>query len=240
MKPDIPTPPRDEPPELPTKLPRGPHRLPREVVEASQRWRLLAAAAEAVAEKGYGATTVADIIARAGISRKTFYVYFRDKEDCFLAGYDAGVEVLLDAMKAAGDDQPDQLQRLRARVRTFLETLADNPAFARTFVSEITAAGPRALERRRAVHQQFVELARGALAAARREFPDMPEIPDELHLAAVAATNEVVSEWVAAGRTAELPLLEDTVVHIQLAMLVPQRKPPPSPAKPRRRTRRAG
>src|SRR5207249_11332900 len=57
---------------LPRVLPRGPHGLAREVVQASQRARMLDAMAEAVAEKGYGAVSVADVIARAGVSRKTF------------------------------------------------------------------------------------------------------------------------------------------------------------------------
>ena len=73
---------------IPRVLPRGPHRLAREVVEASQRGRLLDAMARVVAEKGYGAASVADVIARAGVSRQTFYVHFRDKLDCFLAAYD--------------------------------------------------------------------------------------------------------------------------------------------------------
>ena len=73
-----------------TQLPRGPHRLAREEVLASQRGRMLAAIAEAVAEKGYAATTVADVVGRAGVSRKTFYEHFADKEECFLAAWDAG------------------------------------------------------------------------------------------------------------------------------------------------------
>src|SRR6478752_2700016 len=68
-------------------LPRGPHGLSREEVELSQRARLLQATTEAVAAQGYVKTTVADIIARAGVSRATFYQLFRDKEDCFLAAY---------------------------------------------------------------------------------------------------------------------------------------------------------
>src|SRR5215218_10272373 len=57
--------------EAPRTLPRGPHQLAREVVAASQRGRMIEAMAEAVAEKGYPATTVADVVSRAGVSRKT-------------------------------------------------------------------------------------------------------------------------------------------------------------------------
>ena len=112
---------------VPRVLPRGPHRLAREVVEASQRGRLVDAMAHVVAEKGYGAVSVADVIARAGVSRKTFYVHFRDKLDCFLAAYDVGVEVLLATVREAGAGETDPLAVARARTRAYLETLAAEP-----------------------------------------------------------------------------------------------------------------
>ncbi len=160
-------------------LPRGPHRLARDEVLASQRGRLLDAIAEVVAVKGYGATSVADVIGRAGVSRKTFYEHFRDKEACFLAAYDTGVEVLMATMRA-GDP-----------IRAYLETLSAEPAFARTFLIEIGAAGPRAIERRQQVHEAFAAT-----------ISDGPEA-----LAVVGALNEVVTREVAAGRTGRLPQL---------------------------------
>ena len=71
------------------------------MVLASQRGRMLGAMADAVASKGYAGTTVADVVAGAGVSRKTFYEHFRDKEECFLAAFDAGVDLLLAAIVGA-------------------------------------------------------------------------------------------------------------------------------------------
>jgi AcrR family transcriptional regulator len=187
---------------------------------ASQRGRLLEAMAQVVAEKGYAATTVADVIGRAGVSRKTFYEQFRDKEDCFLAAYDVGVELLLGALRNHGDERQDLLTRARLRTRAYLETLASEPAFARTFLIEVAAAGPAALARREAVHDRFAALLREQLDAARAQIPELPEPPEEVYLAAVGATDLVVSRLVARGRIAELPLLEDAVLHIQLSLLV--------------------
>src|SRR5882724_3806888 len=68
---------------LVARLPSGRHGLAREAVVASQRGRLLDAMAEVVAEKGYQATTVADVVERAGVSRRTFYEQFPDREACF-------------------------------------------------------------------------------------------------------------------------------------------------------------
>jgi AcrR family transcriptional regulator len=207
----------------PRTLPRGPHRLAREVIEASQRGRLLDAMAEVVAATGYAAATVADVIARAGVSRRTFYEHFSDKEDCFLAAYDTGVEVLLETVRAAGADATDPLTRTRARVHAYLETLADEPAFARTFLIEVAAAGPRARERRDQVHDRFAAVVREGAEAARREVPSLVEPPPEAYLAAIGATDALVSRWVADGRTAELPALEDAVLYVQLALLGAQR-----------------
>src|SRR5918996_5397040 len=85
--------PENEPPQGSTaelgRLPAGQHKLPREFVLRSQRDRMLDAMAQACAFEGYGGATVAAVIARAGVSRRTFYEHFRDREDCFLAAYDA-------------------------------------------------------------------------------------------------------------------------------------------------------
>src|SRR3954463_2098239 len=121
----------------PRALPRGPHQLAREVVVASQRGRLLDAMAEAVAEKGYATTTVADVIARARVSRKTFYEHFRDKEECFLAAYDEGVAILMKEIRRAGEHEQSFLERMRARVRAYLSLLVEEPAFARAYLIEI-------------------------------------------------------------------------------------------------------
>src|SRR4051795_2894309 len=180
-------------------LPRGRHAAPREVVRNSQRGRMLAAMAAAVGEKGYGTVAVADVIARAGVSRKTFYEHFDNKEECFLAAYDAGVELMLDAIDAAIGDAAagGPLAIARAGTARYLETLASNPAFARTFLVEVLAAGPRALERRAAVHARFAEqlavvhrAARSVSAAGFRA----PEPGPHVFRACVGAIYELVTD----------------------------------------------
>jgi AcrR family transcriptional regulator len=203
----------------PRPLPRGPHNLARDDVLASQRQRMLEAMAETVAVKGYAGTTVGHVVAGAGVSRKTFYEHFSDKEDCFLAAFDSGVEALLEAIAAAEPDEATRMSLVRARVRAYLATLAARPAFARTFLIEVFAAGPLALERRQRVLARFEEFLRSLHAEARREFPDLPEVRDVVWVAAVGALNEVVSQHVRDGRAEELPELEDTLVEIQAALL---------------------
>jgi AcrR family transcriptional regulator len=202
----------------PRPLPRGPHNLTRDDVLSSQRERMIDAMADSVARKGYAGTTVGDVVSGAGVSRKTFYEHFDDKEECFLAAFDVGVERLLDAIVDAAPEGVDWVERMRARVRAYLVTLAENPAFARTFLIEVFAAGPRALDRRAQAHARFGDLLRDLYADTRRQYPHLPVVPDPVWTASVGAVNELVSQHVREGRTDELPQLEDVVVQIQAAL----------------------
>jgi AcrR family transcriptional regulator len=144
-------------------LPRGPHGLSREEVEESQRARLLQATTEAVAEQGYVKTTVADILARAGVSRATFYQLFRDKEDCFQAAYQANAELVTGAMTAElqrvrASGERDPLARLDRVLGVYLSALRSAPALARVFLVEVYAAGPIAIAQRRASLEGFVDI----------------------------------------------------------------------------------
>jgi AcrR family transcriptional regulator len=196
-------------------LPRGPHNLTRDDVLASQRERMIRAMAAAVAEKGYVATTVGDVVAGAGVSRKTFYEHFRDKEDCFLAAFDAGVDDLLAAIVAAEADGPGWKAALRARVRAYLSTLAEHPHFAHAFLIEVFTAGPRALERRSQVHARFEQLLADLYA---QHEPTPPALRAETWTAAVGALSEVVVSHLRRRGAADLVTLEDALVEIQVAL----------------------
>jgi AcrR family transcriptional regulator len=209
------------PRQLEPPLPRGRHAAPREVVWRSQRGRLLAAMADVVAESGYGAASVADVIARAGVSRKTFYEHFDNKEECFLAAYDAGVEAMLEAIgdairEAVGTDAAGAAAEVaRAGTARYLETLAANPAFARTFLVEVPAAGPAALARRAHAHERFA----GLLAASARAAGGRTATPDWAFRACVGAINELVTDHVTTRDAATLPDLLDPLVAIETALL---------------------
>jgi AcrR family transcriptional regulator len=132
------------------RLRPGRHHLPREDVARSQRERMLVATLYCVEELGYPATTVADIVARAAVSRSTFYAQFSDKEACFIAAYDFAMQHALARMTANAQAQAVQSWRERVRndLTTYLDVLADEPALAITLHVEVLAAGPAALEHR--------------------------------------------------------------------------------------------
>lgn len=176
--------------------------------------------AAAVAQRGYGRVSVADVIARAGVSRKTFYEHFANKQECFLAAYDFGVDVLLEAVdEAISAAAPDWLAAASASTERYLETLAANPEFARTFLVEVLAAGPEALERRSQVHERFAQQLGAAFAAARRDLPELPEVPDYVFRAYVGAINELVTDRLVREGAQALPGLLEAVLEIQAALL---------------------
>ena len=201
------------------RLPAGRHALTREVVLASQRGRLLDAMAQAVAEHGYGPCTVAHVVARAGVSRKTFYEHFRDKEDCFLALYDTGIAYVLGRIaETVGDESvaADPRGRVAAGLRTFLAVLAEEPAFCRAIVVEVHAAGADALRRRRAVIEVFAERYEDINAELRATDGSIAELAHDAALALIGAILELVAIRVADGRVAELPGLADLLTDFVL------------------------
>jgi len=164
---------------VPERLPRGRHGLPRRFIVHNQRERMLLAVAEAVAEQGYVTTTVADIIARARLSRRTFYEHFADKEECYLAAYDTVVEQLLTAVGQAYEQAEGWPQKVHDGLETFLAYLAAEPAFARMCIVEVVAAGPEARSRRDAAMRVFVEFLEPGRAAAPRGLV-VPELAAEV------------------------------------------------------------
>jgi AcrR family transcriptional regulator len=203
-------------------LPRGRSRLPAPAVQASQRERLLRAAVAAIADKGYPAVTVADIVRRAKVSRAAFYLHFRTREECFLAATRRGGQLLfghvIEAVRALPDNGPDE-DVLRAGCRAFLRFLADEPAFARVFYIDMPAAGPLAVERLQDAALRFAEINAKWHRRARTHHPDWPAVPDEAYQALAGATAELVRSLVSADKTEALPELEDTLVALHLAVM---------------------
>ena len=208
-----------EPQDIPRRLPRGSHGLDRELVVASQRTRLLEAVGRAVADKGYASATIDDIVRGAGVSKKTFYEHFRDKEDCFLAAYEAAAGELFERVRAAQHEPGDWLERARAGIRAYLRWLAGDPALARVFLIEVAAAGPRAAACRERLRDRYAELTRDTERHARNERPGLPVLPDELVHALVAATDAVVVRRIRESGAEALPELEPILLRLQVSLL---------------------
>jgi AcrR family transcriptional regulator len=204
-------------------LPSGYTGLPRELVEASQRQRLLHGVTAVVASKGYGPATIADITGQAGVSKKTFYEHFPDKLACFLAAYDHGSEAQLravgDASREAAEAGLSEIEQLRHGTRAYVTFLVDEEPYARMFFLELLAAGPEAISRYRACRATFASSLRIWHTAARERHPEWPAGSELLYEAATGAVHELSVGRIAIGRTADLLDLEDELLDVQLAIL---------------------
>jgi AcrR family transcriptional regulator len=183
------------------RLPRGRHGLSREEVESRQRTRILAATVDVVAELGYPETRVVDIIQRAGVSRKTFYELFDDKEDCFLAAFDVAAGALAKVTNDGYEAEPEEpwAERVCLGLANFLRIIADRPTAAKFCIVDVLAAGERALARRDAVMRQFTEYIERGRAETTVQLPPMTA------LALVGGVYELLYSEILHGATANLP-----------------------------------
>ncbi len=199
-------------PFMTSRLPRGPHSLSREQVAANQRTRIGIAMLESVGEQGYVASTVSDVVARAGVSRKAFYQHFANKEECFLATYDSIVEegrrrVMHTFTEARGGGD-----RIEVAIRALFLTAMENPDALRLAVTEITAVGPAGVERRERAIAGYGALINEGLrpetGAAGR--PPSGTLPDTTLRAVVGGLNRVLVACLNGGRsTRPLDLVPD-------------------------------
>lgn len=200
-----------EPCEI-AQVPRG-HRVPRDEVIASQRSRMLYAMAETVAEKGFAAATVADVLKRARVSRETFYEQFENKQACFSATYDAGVEEMFSRLAEALaplDDEVQGLARFAVALSAYLSCLAEDEAFARTFLLEVYAAGPSMFHRRVSAHERFIDEVQLLLVDHHR-FTGLDRFTCEVLTGSIAS---IVTMRVASGRCHELPALHEPILAV--------------------------
>jgi AcrR family transcriptional regulator len=203
------------------ELPRGRHAFTREAVAASQRERLREGIAEAVATKGYAATTVADVVALAAVSRRTFYEHYSDLESCFLDAYRDGMEWLLSEIRQAVRAHPsaDWRDRSRISVEAYLRALAARPDAAWAFSIEAMGGGRAVVQHRSDVLRRWVRQWSGLQALAHRELESSADVGDDHLLLLVGGIEELVRECLVRKGAATLPHLADRINEIAVSTL---------------------
>jgi AcrR family transcriptional regulator len=149
--------------------------------------RILAAMAEVASERGAAAASVAHVVARAGVSRRTFYDLFQDREGCFLAAFNEAIAQAARSVVPAYSRPARWRERVRAGLLALLVFCEEEPALARLCVVEALAAGPRALARR----TEVLDVLLRAIDAGRTERP--ARVPEPPPLAAESAAGAVLS-----------------------------------------------
>lgn len=205
---------RDVVTDVPQNLPRGRHGIPRDKVVESQRRRMLTAMAEATAVEGYAATTVADVLARAGVSRETFYEQFSSKRECFLDALDVAADLLVEELERHVDTDGEPIQRVENALGGYLDTVAANPLFSRLLLVEAPAAGEPAIERRADAQRQIVDTLSDTLELS----SDEDRLACELVVAGVEA---MASRPLAAGDVEAIDELRRPLVAQARKVLAP-------------------
>jgi AcrR family transcriptional regulator/DNA-binding MarR family transcriptional regulator len=152
-----------------------------------QRARILRAIAEEMAARDDPhAVTVADVVARAGISRRAFYELYADRDDCFLAAFEWGLQMGASEMYAAYAREARWHDGVRAALAALLGLLDREPALARLCIVYAHGAGGRVQQRRMAASETICEFVdRGRLEGSGRTEP--PEVAAEGVVGAVLA-----------------------------------------------------
>lgn len=158
------------------RFPSGIRSLPSDLVRAVQRERLLAATMRAAAELGYRDYSVQDVLDRAGVSRPTFYEHFENKEDGFLAAFDAAASRLRERLERAAEGGDSWRERLRLALAELLRFVREEEDAAVMLVVDARAASAAALERRDALLESFAECLDSQVRAGLVEAPAPSEV----------------------------------------------------------------
>lgn len=180
----------------------------------SRRQSILEATIRVVGRRGYAGTSVADLIAEAGVSRTTFYNHFRDRRECFQAAYALAIGRVLEAVAdaCAEEDRP-WVERARAGLEAIVELLAADAELARAVLVEAAPAGGEALARKQAVVERLAELLE-----AGEDVPGGGRLPAGTARMAVGSAAGLLFDEVRAGRAADL---SDRLPDLLFALLVP-------------------
>jgi AcrR family transcriptional regulator len=151
-----------------------------------QRARMLSAMTELARQHGVDGVTVAHVVARAGVSRRTFYELFEDREDCFLTALDQGLGQLATVVLPAYESQSGWSDRIRAGLTALLEFFDEEPGTAALCVVDALGAGPRALElRSRILDSVIAAVGQGRQEALPQELQVLNELTAEGAVGAV-------------------------------------------------------
>jgi AcrR family transcriptional regulator len=181
---------------------------------------MLIAMLHCAAERGYSATTVADVVAAAAVSRTTFYAQFADKEACFIAAYDFAMRYAFAQMSEAAAARPAQTwrDRVRSELSTYLDVLADEPVIATTLHVEVLAAGPQALEHRVELLGQLASRIADVNAIARAADGSLRELPPALFALYTGGLDELIRDRLRTGPAEALRELVEPLLDATYAM----------------------
>lgn len=192
---------------------------PATATAADHRSRLLDALTLALADQAYADVTIADIVARARVSRRTFYEQFDNKDACLLALCERLSEQILGLIAAGYDPTADWVEQLNRVTDTYLQALQMQPALVRTLYIELMQLGDVGLAVRRRISQRFAMFLIMQVELARVREPGKRSLSPALATAIVGGANELILQAIEDGRADRLSDLAPTVSEFMQAVL---------------------
>ena len=168
------------------------------VSNGEHRSRVLEGMAHAVSRKGFGDTTIGDIVAEASVSRRTFYEHFDSKAECLIALYEAASHNALKVLRGAIQPAHGWQTQVESALRAYLGCLASNPVLVRTLFIEILHLGPQGLASRRRVNREIADFILQKVNSGGGA------ITPKLAMAIVGGINELVLEYIEQDKVAQL------------------------------------
>jgi AcrR family transcriptional regulator len=203
------------PPPAPLRRPRGhaPPSADARIAARDQAERILLGLCDAVYDKGYAATTLADVAARASTSIRTFYAHYESKEEAFVDAVDLAQVQSEAAMLAASRRAPDWPHAVRSGLGALCGYLAAEPPLAETVIVEVHAAGEQALRR----HEESLAAIGRLLEPGYELAPDTPAIARE---AIPAAVDALLYDAIRAGGGPKVRAAAPTATYLALSPFI--------------------
>jgi AcrR family transcriptional regulator len=182
---------------------------PADIGRQAQRRRIVDAIIDSCAEKTYAATTITDIVARAHISRTTFYKHFEDKRACFEAAIDDCIERLQEVAADAHSPEDVPADAVRKSAAAVLRALAGRPGLAQVLTGDALAVDPGAVERYRKASIPAIEglWARSGADTSAHTDPRL----------AFGQAQVLILNHIATGRAERLPELLPEIVYLAVS-----------------------
>jgi AcrR family transcriptional regulator/DNA-binding MarR family transcriptional regulator len=139
-----------------------------------QRARIIGAMLDVATERGASSVSVAHVVERSGVSRRTFYELFTDREDCFLAAFEQALSYASQRVIPAHEAEKAWRERIRAGLVALLSFLDEEPRMGRVLIAESLAGGPRTLARRSEVIAQLTSIVEQGAAQGKSSFTPSP------------------------------------------------------------------
>ena len=188
-----------------------------ERVALHQKTRLEAAMVEAIARHGYAETSVRELVTLAGVSKSTFYNHFTNKQECFLATFEAIVEQLSERVIAAYGRPEEYRAKLVAALSEFMRLAVDEPAAAALVAVDSLTLGAAGVAHREHASERFEVL----LTQGLDQVPGAAAMPPTAPRAVVAGVRAIAYWRLRSGEQAELPSLVEPLVDWSLSYLRP-------------------